>query len=162
MAQKTHTPDCRNCLFLGSLTEAGLPKATIDGICQRMWLNEVRRRQILYLEGNRSSSLYAIRSGQVKLVKVDASGREHVTALLGSGDLFGIEAAFDQPYATGAEALTDCELCLVSASDLRGLISDTPHFALDLARSPPAFPGRPAVRARMRQGARRRPPLHAS
>lgn len=103
-------------------------------ICDRMWLNRVRRRQVLYAEGNRALHLHAVRSGSIKLVKVDAAGREHVTAVLGAGDLFGFEAVFDRAYATGAEAVTDAEVCLASGEELRQQMSELPSFATDLAR----------------------------
>jgi CRP-like cAMP-binding protein len=99
-----------------------------------MWLNRVRKRQVLYTEGNRATYLHAVRSGSIKLVKVDATGREHVTTVLGPGDLFGFEALFDPCYATGAEALTDAEICLASGEELRERMAELPGFAVDMAR----------------------------
>ena len=132
--RKVRTADCQHCRLLQSLHDGGVPAPTIHAICERMWLNRVRRKQILYTEGNGATHLYALRSGRVKLVRVDASGRAHVTALLGSGDLFGIEAIFDSAYGTGAEALTDCELCLCSADQIKDLMDQVPRVASDLAR----------------------------
>jgi CRP-like cAMP-binding protein len=132
--RKVHTSDCRHCLLLQSLHEGGVPAPTIHAICERMWLNRVRRKQILYTEGNGATHLYALRSGRVKLVRVDSSGRAHVAALLGPGDLFGIEAIFDSAYSTGAEALTDCELCLCSADQIKDLMEQVPRVSSDLAR----------------------------
>jgi len=132
--RKVRTADCRKCLVFGSLHHAGVSTPKIDAICARLWLNRVRRRQILYTEGNRASQLFAIRAGQVKLVKIDAQGREHVVALLQSGDLFGLEAVFGTAYSTGAEALTDCELCSGGGTDLAALMSETSGLATDLAR----------------------------
>jgi CRP/FNR family transcriptional regulator len=131
---KTRTSDCRHCLLLHSLQEGGVPALTVHAICERMWLNRVRRKQILYTEGNGATHLYALRSGRVKLVRVDAFGRAHVAALLGSGDLFGMEAIFDDTYGTGAEALTNCELCLCSSDQIKSLMAQVPRVAADLAR----------------------------
>jgi len=131
---KVHTSDCRRCLLLHSLQDGGVPASTIHAICERMWLNRVRCKQILYTEGNGATHLYALRRGRVKLLRVDAFGRAHVAALLGSGDLFGIEAIFDDTYGTGAEALTDCELCLCSSDEIKDLMAQVPRVAADLAR----------------------------
>lgn len=131
---KVRTADCRRCVIWNSLHEARLPERTIRAICDRMWLNRVRRRQILFAEGNRASYLYAIRSGRLKLSRVEVDGREHVTAILESGDLFGFEAVFGTAYGAGAEALADCELCLASGSELRELMGRVPEVAIDLAR----------------------------
>ena len=132
--RKVRTADCRNCLILKSLRDAGLSPATIQAICDRMWLNRVRRRQILCTEGNRAAHLFAIRAGKVKLVKVDPTGREHVVSVLKSGDLFGLEAVFAGAYATGAEAMSDCEVCTADGDDLAKLMADVPRVAADLAR----------------------------
>jgi len=131
---KGRSAECRNCLFLQSLVKAKVPAETVNAVCERMWLNKIPRRHVLHLEGNRASHLYAIRAGRVKLVKVDAMGREHVTAILESGDLFGLEAAFDSAYSSAAEAMTECEVCLVSASDLKTHVARLPGFALALTR----------------------------
>ena len=145
--RKVRTSDCRNCLLLSSLRDGGVPASTIKAICDSMWLNRARRRQILYTEGNGATHLYAIRSGKVKLLKGDASGRTHVTAVLESGDLFGFEAIFEHEYGSCAEALTDCELCLASADQLKRLVAEVPRIATDLAR----YLHRQLSRARERQ-----------
>ncbi|MDH3404071.1 MAG: Crp/Fnr family transcriptional regulator [Acidobacteriota bacterium] len=131
--RKVRTADCRECRIWRGLLRAGLPAAAARPICERMWLHRVRRGQTLYLEGNRATHLYALRRGTVKLLKLDAQGREHVTAVLGSGALFGFEAAFDDIYATGAEAHEAGELCLIAADELRELMRELPGFAFDLA-----------------------------
>ena len=132
--RKVRPADCRNCLLRKSLVDARVSPPSIRAICDRMWLNRVRRRQILFTEGNRSTHLFAVRAGRVKLVRVDTAGRESVVGILGSGDVFGLEAVFDTAYATGAEALTDCELCAAGGEELVKLMADVPRVAIDLAR----------------------------
>lgn len=132
--RKVRTADCRNCLLRKSLVDARVSPPTVRAICDRMWLNRVRRRQILSTEGNRCTHVFAIRSGKVKLVRVNTAGRESVVGILESGDLFGLEALFDRAYATGAEALTDCELCSASGGELAALMADVPRVAIDLVR----------------------------
>jgi len=132
--QKTRTPDCKRCVIMSSLRTNGVPAPTIDAVCDRMWLNRVRRKQILYVEGNGATHLYAIRSGKVKLIQADSAGQVRITAVLSAGDLFGFEAVFDHAYGTGAEAVTDSELCLASADDLTQLLHELPRVATDLAR----------------------------
>jgi len=119
---------------MSSLHANGVPAPTIQGVCDRMWLNRVRRKQILYVEGNGATHLYAIRSGKVKLVQADSAGQVRITAILTAGDLFGFETIFEDAYGTGAEALTDGELCLASADDLAQLLDEIPRVATDLAR----------------------------
>ena len=132
--KKVRTADCRKCVIMSSLHAAGLPASTIQASCERMWLNHARRKQVLYSEGNGATHLYAIRRGKVKILKIDARGRSSVTAILEAGDLFGFEAIFGSAYDSYAEAMTDCELCLASADQMRQLIADEPRIGTDLAR----------------------------
>lgn len=133
-AGKARVPGCSKCLFLKSFRASGASPEVVDALCRRMWLHRVPKRQTLHREGNRATHLYAIRSGSVKLANVDANGREHVTAVLGVGDLFGFEAVFGRAYNSSATALTDCEFCLAYDHDLKELIDQRAGFALDLSR----------------------------
>lgn len=131
--RKVRTDDCRKCLIMASLRDAGVLPSSIHAMCDSMWLNRVQRRQTLYCEGNGATHLFAIRSGRVKLVKSYATGRTRIAAVLDPGDLFGFEAIFDDAYDCTAEALTDCELCLASADQLKRLVAEVPRIATDLA-----------------------------
>ncbi len=131
--RKVRTGDCRDCVIWHGLLRAGLPATTVRAVCDRMWLNRVRKGQTLYLEGNRATHLFALRKGTVKLVKLDVGGREHVAAILEAGSVFGFEAVFDQAYTTSAEAHTDSEVCLADAAELKELMEQLPRFAFDLA-----------------------------
>ena len=131
---KAHTAGCAKCLFLRSLREGGVTASTVAALCDRMRLQRARRGQVLYLEGNGATHLYAVRSGRVKLFRSDAHGGIRVTGLLGPGDLFGFEALFDEVYASGAEAMTDTEICLASADHLQELLHQVPGMIADFAR----------------------------
>ena len=133
-SKKVRTADCRKCVIMTSLRDAGVATSTIQASCEGMWLNRAQRRQLLYSEGNGATHLYAIRSGKVKILKADASGHVRLTAILQSGDLFGFEAIFDDAYDSFAEALTDCELCLASADHFKRVLAESPRIAADLAR----------------------------
>jgi len=132
--RKLRTANCASCVILASLREAGLARASIQAICESMWLHHVDRRRVLYCEGNGATHLFAIRSGRVKLVKSYTTGRARIVALLGPGDLLGFETIFDERYGATAEALTDCELCMASADQLQRMIAEVPRLATDLAR----------------------------
>lgn len=157
--RKVRSSDCRVCGIWRSLVDGGLPLPAVQAICERMWLHTARKKQVLYLEGNRARHLYVVRQGTVKLLNTDISGREHVTAILERGELFGFEAAFHSVYTTSAEAHSDSELCLLSASDLADLMQSVPSFSLDIARflhhrlisarQRLAFLGNPGARARL-------------
>jgi CRP/FNR family transcriptional regulator len=87
----------------------------------------------VFAEGTDAIRAYSVTSGAVKLIRVNAGGREHVTAVLRSGDLFGLEAIFDERYRVSAETLTDCNLCGIPRHEMERLVAGAPGAALYLA-----------------------------
>lgn len=132
--RKPRSEDCRRCLVLRGLQEAGLPAATIGSLCERLWLTRARRRQLLFLEGNRATHLFVLRSGRVKLSRHDTGGTEHIVDVLTSGDLFGAEALFGEEYGTSAEAMTEVEVCVGTRAEVEALLDVAPSFGMSLAR----------------------------
>lgn len=131
---KARTADCSRCAILVGLREAGVESSGLVRMCGSLWLSRARRRQILFMEGNRATHLYALRSGRVKLVKSDAVGREHIVGILGSGSLFGLGAVFGGEYSATAEVLTDAELCVCTRDEVSAFVAEAPKFGLSLAR----------------------------
>lgn len=134
LGRKPRSADCANCVILRGLKEAGLPAGAVTKLCERLWLTHARRRQILFLEGNRATHVFALRSGRVKLTKTDAAGAEHIVAVLESGALFGVNAMFGRNHTTSAEALGDVDLCVGSKHEVEALLSEAPLFGVSLAR----------------------------
>ena len=134
IGRKPRTSDCASCVILAGLREVGLPASTVGQLCQRLWLTRARRRQILFLEGNRATHVFALRKGRVKLTKTDASGGEHIVAVLESGALFGVNAMFGRDHGTSAEALGEVELCVGSKQEVEALLAEAPLFGVSLAR----------------------------
>jgi len=130
---KPRTADCARCVILRGLQQAGLPASQMHHLCERFWLMRARRHQLLYLEGNRATHVYALRSGRVKLSKHTAAGREHIVSVLGSGALFGLAAVFGGSYEASAEALGDAVLCMGARDDMEALVGEVPSFGLTLA-----------------------------
>lgn len=132
--RKVRVSDCQKCRVMWNLRQAKLPVPSIKAILGRMRHGHTYKRQVLYAEGDEATCTFAIRSGRVKLANRSPSGREHVTAVLRPGDIFGLEAMFDIVYSNNAEALGDCELCLITREDLVQLVAENPGLTGDLAR----------------------------
>jgi CRP/FNR family transcriptional regulator len=132
--RKPRSSDCARCLVLRGLREAGLPSATIGSLCEQLWLTRAKKRQLLFLEGNRATHLFVLRSGRVKLSRHDSAGTEHIVEILESGDVFGAEAVFDLPYGVSAEAMNDVEVCVGTRREVEALLEVAPSFGMSLAR----------------------------
>jgi CRP-like cAMP-binding protein len=82
------------------------------------------RGDMIFKEGSQGDGLYVIKSGQVRVVKRDASGEEHPLALLKPGEYFGEISLVDKaPRSASVYADHDTELIKIKRNDFRNLIA---------------------------------------
>lgn len=99
-----------------------------------------RKRDVIYSAGEKSDSIFLIRSGSIKMVVVSAEGNEAITAVLDVGEVFGTEAlgAPAVPRAAHAVALTELRLVKLAPDLLLKVILSDPAictlFISDLTR----------------------------
>lgn len=84
------------CVDLGEFKELG-------------WTLKLSPGQALFLEGDPATRVFTLTRGTLKLYKLLADGRRHVTGFMHPGDLLGI--SIDDEHAFTAEALEDAQLC---------------------------------------------------
>ena len=86
--------------------------------------------QTIFTEGEAGDFMYAVLEGEVDIVH---QGRQLST--VAAGGVFGEMALIDQqPRAASALAKTDCRVAAVDDKRLTRVISQNPHFALQLMR----------------------------
>ncbi len=104
--------------------------ATLDELTESNKINTYSKKQIIYTEGKYPNQLFFIRSGKVKTCKTTDSGKELIIDLYKEGDFFGYNALLEiSKYKETAEALDDCELCIISKEDFETLINNSPKVA---------------------------------
>jgi DNA-binding response OmpR family regulator len=80
----------------------------------------IKKKQVIYYEGDTAVGIYLILSGKVKTVKLSADGRELLTGILGSEEYLGIQALVsNEPYNETTEALEDTSVCLIPKDIIR-------------------------------------------
>ncbi|MEI6620392.1 MAG: Crp/Fnr family transcriptional regulator [Actinomycetes bacterium] len=91
---------------------------------------QLRKGQVLFLEGERGERLYIITEGKMKLGHTSADGRESLLAVLGPGELLGELSLFDPgPRTATATALTDVSLMGLGHLALRPWLTGRPEVA---------------------------------
>jgi CRP-like cAMP-binding protein len=70
-----------------------LSESLLSSLGARAVVHKYPKNSILLDEGDRSDSLYLVRSGRVKVFVADANGRELLLSIAGPGEYFG-EIAF--------------------------------------------------------------------
>jgi DNA-binding response OmpR family regulator len=86
-------------------------------------INKYRKKQVIYLEGNRPGRLFYMQKGKVKTYKRNDDGKELVIDLFTQGDFLGYTALLEgTSYKETAEAMEDTELALIPREDFEELV----------------------------------------
>ncbi|MFS8542435.1 MAG: Crp/Fnr family transcriptional regulator [Limnochordales bacterium] len=114
---------------------AQLEPAELAALAPAVVIARCRKKQVLFVEGEPSHSLYFICSGRVKVYRVSADGREQILHLLGAGDPIAVVPFFDGgPYPANAEVLTDAEIAFVRFEDFERIARANPSILLRMLR----------------------------
>ncbi len=83
----------------------------------------LRAGAVLYMQGDRASSLYLIKSGRVRLFYMGEGGREITYRIIGEGQLVGEAAFLSHLQQATISAVTDTALVVCPVQDLYPHIS---------------------------------------
>lgn len=98
-------------------------------------MQEVKKRQPLYLPGDPSSNVYLLKKGRVKLANTGASGKEVTFDILEPGEIFGeLEVLEGLPRETAAEALDDAMICVIRREDFDRYLAAHPDITVKLTK----------------------------
>lgn len=89
-------------------------------------------REIIYREGGQAETVYAIRSGLVKLISYLPNGKGRIVRLYGRGIWIGLEGLLRQPYEHTAVAVEPVEVFHFRTRTLYQLEQDDPHHHVHL------------------------------
>ncbi|MBD3288927.1 cyclic nucleotide-binding domain-containing protein [candidate division KSB1 bacterium] len=107
----------------------------LENISDKVSDNEVKKRDIVYLEGDTGENLYFLKKGRVKISRVNEAGKEITLTMLEPGEIFGELGLFDdQPRQTTATALEDSLICMMRRADFEQLMSNKPELGFKLSK----------------------------
>ncbi len=97
---------------------------------------EVRPGEVLFRQGTLPESLYVLLDGQVSLTGTTADASSTVIDILGPSSSFVLSSVLaDEPYLTGAEAISNSLLVRIAAQPLRDAIASQPNAAMAMVRA---------------------------
>ena len=106
--------------FFRSLSPAG--RRAVGRICVPRVL---RRREMLFLEGERGHAMYLMAQGAVQVFRTSSDGKEVVIKIVRAGELFGEVILFEQDvFPASACALTPAQVYLLPKKQFDGLLED--------------------------------------
>src|SRR5437763_8768743 len=92
--------------------------------------------EVVFREGDESSSCYVVRSGHARAIREHTDGRSITLANFGPGDIFGELAMFDDERRSATvEAVDATEAIAILAGDMRRLLREHPDIAVKLLSS---------------------------
>jgi CRP/FNR family transcriptional regulator, cyclic AMP receptor protein len=110
-----------------------LELAQIKRLAAYATTRKVPRGTTLFAKGDPGASLFAIRSGSVKISAPSLDGREAVFNLLHEGEVFGEIALLDgRPRTADAIAMSDCEFMVIDRRDFLAFAHGDPKVSLKL------------------------------
>jgi len=114
MTPQTIKIACSNCNLRELCMPVGLDPAELERVDEIVATRrKVKRRDTLFHEGERFTSLYAIRTGVFKTRVTTPDGRDQVTGFQMAGEIIGLDGIVNDRHTCDAVALEDAEVCVM-------------------------------------------------
>lgn len=96
---------------------------------------DLRKGETIFRQNEKRHSVYFIRTGLVKVYKIDLEGHEQIVNVLHSDEMFPHVGFFDEtPYPATAIALTDVRIVGVPIEEFEWLLMEKPGMAIKVMR----------------------------
>lgn len=109
---------------IDELMHANNGKEGLQNLSSGRNINKYKKKQLIFLEGNRPTCLFYVQKGKVKTFKTNDDGKELVVDLYSEGDFLGYISLLENTnYKETAEAMEETELCIIPTSDFDALLN---------------------------------------
>ena len=93
-------------------------------------LRKIKKKQVLFYEGDKVIGIYYVHKGAIKITKIAQDGRELTVRIHSAGDYIGLHNLYaGQTHTDNAEAMSDCEISILSLQEFESLIEHHPEIA---------------------------------
>ena len=94
-------------------------------------IKKLRKKDMLFMEGDSSSYLYYVVSGKIKTFKTNEWGKDYITEIYKKGHYFGHIPLFEQtPHRESASALENSEIALIPKDNFFKLLHANKNISL--------------------------------
>jgi len=124
---------CEDCPSLGQGIFCELESLSLSDVSKHKVTNIFKKGQTLFVEGNPPFGLYCVATGNIKISKMSAEGKETIVRLATMGDIIGHRSIFtDQYYSATATAMEDSSVCFIDKKYILKLVREQPSVACSL------------------------------
>jgi len=114
---------------------AALPPDVLAALRDETTVRGLARNEVLFEQGDPSSSLYVVERGRIAIATQSGDGRESVIAVLEDGGLFGELPLFDdEPRVADARALVDSTVVELAYEPVRRVLDERPDLLWIIVR----------------------------
>lgn len=118
---------CSTCAFSSACVAAGYDKGDLAELhCLIEHVGPFQPGDYVFRTGDAFRAIYAVRSGMVKTVLVDADGEEQVLGFYLPGEVVGLNAIYPEHYPCDAVALETTGFCRFSFPAMSALAARVP------------------------------------
>lgn len=118
----------RRCPLFSGLEENDLKRLKAIGL-----LRQIRKKEIIFSDGEEAKGFYVTLSGKIKLYKVSPDGKEQILHVVSASDAFAEAALFHEGcYPAFAEALMDGEVLFFPKKDFIKMIESNPQLSINM------------------------------
>ncbi|MFN3481077.1 MAG: Crp/Fnr family transcriptional regulator [Thermodesulfovibrionales bacterium] len=98
-------------------------------------MKEIKKGDIMYLQGSADKNIYILKKGTVKITKLTPQGKELILDIVKGGSIFG-EMVHTDPRERDetAEAIEDSLICIMKKEDFSRLLDAVPGLAIRLTK----------------------------
>ncbi len=98
-------------------------------------MKEIKRGEVLYLQGTAARNIYILKRGAVKITKLTPQGKEIILDICKGGTILG-EMAYVEPAERDetAEAIEDSLICIMKKEDFERMLQMVPGLSIRLTK----------------------------
>lgn len=118
----------KRCPLFSGMKEEDLRTIVATGLPR-----QIKKKEILFSEGEEARGFYVILSGRIKLYKVSPEGKEQILHIVSAPESFAEAALFlEGSYPAFAEALSDSRLLFFPKREFIHLIEKNPQLSINM------------------------------
>jgi CRP-like cAMP-binding protein len=104
-----------------------LEESKLDRLVESTRTRELSAGEWVFQRGDRSTQIYALRSGKIALFRLSADGRESIVAMVGSDEIFGEELIYNDDATRDlyARSVGRCTLLEIDRAEVRSLMAES-------------------------------------
>jgi CRP-like cAMP-binding protein/CheY-like chemotaxis protein len=113
----------------------GQGAAELRNIIAGRKIRQIKKKQVLYYEGDHPQGLYLIIDGAIRTFKLAEDGRELMMGLHKADDYIGVNALLsDEAFTDTAEAVEDSAICLLPKDSIISLVNKYPDISMQFIK----------------------------